>query len=358
MITLAHPMPGSSSTASACLRSIVRVSGLTKSFPARRSWKQLVLRPWERERRVTVVEDVSFDVHTGELFGLVGANGAGKTTLFRMLAAQLIPDGGSAVVDGCDVVADPRGVHARLTPVGTDERSLNWRLTARQNLELFAALYRVDRREVRGRIDDLLRTVGLDDARGKMVGTFSSGMKQRLLIARALLARPRVLLLDEPTRSLDPISARQLREFLRDEIVGRQGCTVLLATHSPEEAFELCDRVAILERGRLLASGRMRDLMGEVSDDRYELEVRTIHVGAATRLIAGSGHEHEVAADSAAVDWATLRVRIPGGPDGAAEVFSHLASAGVHVARFQRLDLTLADLIERIVQRRQGGIHA
>jgi ABC-2 type transport system ATP-binding protein len=358
MITLAQPMVRSPLPADGVTLPIVRVEGLSKTFPVRRSWRELILRPTQRQRRVTVVDDVSFEVRPGEFFGLVGANGAGKTTLFRMLAAQLLPDAGSATVAGCDVVGDPHGVHALLTPVGTDERSLNWRLTATQNLELFAALYRVDRREVSARIADLLHTVGLNDAAGKMVGTFSSGMKQRLLIARALLARPRVLLLDEPTRSLDPISARQLRDFLREEIVGRQGCTVLLATHSPEEAFELCDRVAILERGRLLASGRMRDLMGEVSDDRYELDVRAIHVAAAARLIGGRGHEHEVASHESTTEWTRLRVRIPGGPDGASELFTRLAAGGVHVASFRRLDLTLAELIERIVERRRGGIHA
>jgi ABC-2 type transport system ATP-binding protein len=330
---------------------IVRVSRLTKTFATRRSWRELTGHPWRRPARVAVVDDVSFEVMPGEFFGLLGANAAGKTTLFRMLSAQLIPDSGSASIDGHDPIRDPRAVHAILTPVGTDERSLNWRLTARANLELFAALYGVDRREADDRIDDTLRTVALHTTGEKMVGTFSSGMKQRLLIARALLARPRVLLLDEPTRSLDPISARQLREFLREEIVGRRGCTVLLATHSAEEAFELCDRVAVLERGRLIAVGRARDLMGEVSDDRYELEVREEHLSTAARLLETIAFDAEVVANRASFGWAGLRVSIPGGPDGAAEVLGRLMVAGVDVSRLQRLDLTLADLIERIVAR-------
>src|SRR5690606_12283158 len=192
----------------------------------RRTWRQMLRQPFGRSERATVVDNVSFEVQKGEFFGLLGANGAGKTTLFRILAARLLPDTGTATVAGTDVVKDPARTRALLTPVVTDERSLHWRLSARENLELFAALFGLRGAAADARIDQLLASVELDDAGDKMVGTFSSGMKQRLLIARALLGQPRVLLLDEPTRSLDPISARRFRRFLREEITGRQGCTV------------------------------------------------------------------------------------------------------------------------------------
>src|SRR5262245_8535234 len=222
---------------------VVRVAGLTKAFTKRRGLREMLRSPRARER-ATAVESVSCEIAPGEFFGLLGPNGAGKTTLFKMLATVLLPDAGTATIDGHDVVRDSAAVRRVLTPAVGDERSLQWRLSARENLELFAALLEVPRREQRSRIDGLLAEVGLADTGAKLVGAFSSGMRQRLLIARALLARPKVLLLDEPTRSLDPISARAFRTFLRDEIAGRRNCAVLLATHNAEEAFDLCDRVA------------------------------------------------------------------------------------------------------------------
>ncbi len=335
---------------------MVSVDALTKAFPVRRGWAEMVTRPLQRPERVTVVNRVSFEVGPAEFFGLLGANGAGKTTLFRMLSTQLLPDGGTATIAGHDVVRNARDVRAALTPVGADERSLNWRLTARENLDLFAALYGVPRRLAHDRVSELLAVVELEDAGAKMVGTFSSGMKQRLLIARALLPRPRVLLLDEPTRSLDPISARRFRQFLRDEIAGRQQCTVLLATHNAEEAFDLCERVAVLDRGRLVAVGGVQELVGEVRDDRYRFMVREGHAESAERLMrAVNLAATQLPAEHGSSGWAVLEVGVPDGPDGVAEVTARLAHAGVDVAGVERRPITLADLLERIVRLRGGS---
>ncbi len=331
---------------------IVHLENLTKTFPARRTWGEMLRHPLTRPAAHTVVDNVSLDVAEGELFGLLGANGAGKTTLFRMLAAHLIPESGSATIAGFDAVRDRQQVRRRLVSVGTDERTLNWRLTARENMELFAALYRVPVQEQHDRISSVLETMELAGTGTKPVGTFSSGMKQRLLIGRALLARPKVLLLDEPTRSLDPISARSLRTHLREEVVEKLGCTVLLATHNAEEAFELCDRVAILERGRLIATGRVRDLMGEVSEDRYHIGIRFAQEGAALKLLGSTAEVVPLQDDTPG--WVTVSARIPGGLDGAADVMGMLARAGIDVSHFRRMELSLAQLIERVVERRAG----
>ena len=355
--TATIPVPGAAAQPGGRVdEAIVSVRSLSKAFPVRRSWGEFLARPWRRPERVTVVDRVSFEVRPAEFFGLLGANGAGKTTLFRMLSTQLLPDSGTALVAGCDILRNPREVRERLTPVVADERSLNWRLTARENLELFAALYGVPRNQVRGRVTELLEAVELHEAGSKMVGTFSSGMKQRLLIARALLPRPRVLLLDEPTRSLDPISARRFRQFLREEIAGRQGCTVLLATHSAEEAFDLCDRVAVLDRGRLLAVGPVEALMGEVRDDRYRLTIRTAQVDTAVRTLDSSGlTEAQLLEGRGPEGWTVVELSIPGGPDGAADAVARLSRAGVDVAGVEHRALTLADLLERIVRMKAGA---
>jgi ABC-2 type transport system ATP-binding protein len=324
---------------------------LTKWFPLRRGWREAVRRPLRTEY-AAVVRGVSCEIAEGEFFGLLGPNGAGKTTLFKMLATLIIPDAGTATIAGLDVVQDAAAVRRVLAPVIADERSLYWRLSARANLELYGALQGLTRGDARARTTELLRVVGLDDAGTKIVGSFSSGMKQRLLIARALIARPRVLLLDEPTRSLDPLSARAFRSFLREEISGRQGCTVLLATHNTEEAMELCDRVAVLNRGRLLASGTTQQLAEEVGEERYRIWTREpAHPGLASLAEQGVVRGVSVrGVDDAG--WATVELEIPGGLDRAANVTAFLSAQGLSIARFDRVEPTLADLIERIVERR------
>src|SRR5690349_5775156 len=164
----------------------IRVSGLTKRFAARRSIRHFLR--GGRPIIATVVDNVSFDVGTREVFGLLGPNGAGKTTLFKMLSTMILPDDGTASVCGHDIRANPAAIKQVLAAVSSDERSLNWRLSARENLRLFAALYGVPRRDADGRVGEVLATVGLESAGQKMVALFSSGMRQRLLIPRALLA--------------------------------------------------------------------------------------------------------------------------------------------------------------------------
>jgi ABC-2 type transport system ATP-binding protein len=297
---------------------------------------------------VTVLDAVTFDVVEGEFFGILGANGAGKTTLFRILATLITPDGGSAQVAGFDVVQHPSDVRVALTSAGADERSLNWRLSAEENLRLFAALYGLRAADARRRAAECLAIVGLADAGRKMVGAFSSGMKQRLLLARALLPKPRVLLLDEPTRSLDPISARGFRRFLRDEIAASLGCTVLLATHSAEEALELCDRVAILDRGRLAEIGRADALARHYADDRYRVWARSPARARVEQLVAQGLAGSVVPIAGADPGWECLELTLTDGLSGAERALRRLHDCGVAVSRFERVQLTLADLLERV----------
>src|SRR5262249_20517766 len=180
--------------------------------------------------------------------------------LIKMLCTALLPSSGSASVMGYDVVAQARQVRERIGLVSGEERSFYWRLTGRQNLEFFAALYHVPGPIARRRIDDLLRRVGLDDHADRPFRTYSSGMRQKLGIARGLLGAPQVLFMDEPTRSLDPISAQAMRRLVAEYIMGELECTVILATHSMAEAEELCDRLALVQSGRVVAEGTIAQL--------------------------------------------------------------------------------------------------
>ncbi|MGI9188853.1 MAG: ABC transporter ATP-binding protein [Longimicrobiaceae bacterium] len=336
---------------------IVSLNRLSKSFPARKGWRDLLLHPLRTER-VQVVREVTCEIPQGEFFGLLGPNGAGKTTLFKMLATLIHPDEGSARVGGFDIVCDADRVRQILAPVIASERSLLWRVSARENLKLYAALQGLGTSEATRRVDELLEIVELVAAGTKMVGEFSSGMKQRLLIARALLSKPRVLLLDEPTRSLDPISARRFRAFLREEIVDRQGCTVLLATHLAEEALELCDRVGILHRGTLLAVGSADALAREVAEDRYRLwTTEPEHRGF--KSLCARGVVTPVGSAAKEVEgWTPIELLIPGGADRTADVIAFLSENGVRIARCEKVPLSLADLIERVVRHRSADSDA
>src|SRR5438309_8816053 len=230
----------------------VDARGLVKVFERGRRtfWQRLRGEP-DRRERFHAVDGIDLTVERGEIFGLLGPNGAGKTTTMKMLATLLIPTGGTISVLGIDVLARPREVRARLGAMLSGERSLYWKLTGRENLEYFAALYHVPARETRTRIDAALASVKLLDRADDYVERYSTGMRQRLALARALLPDPPLIILDEPTVGLDPQAARDLRDRVRE--LKRQGRTVLLTTHYMEEADQLCDRIAIIDHGQIVA---------------------------------------------------------------------------------------------------------
>ena len=246
---------------------------LEKSFSKKRSFKDLLTKPFESPGRVEALRGVDLHVKTGEIFGLLGPNGAGKTTLVKILSCLVLPDRGRAVVGGEDVRHENK-VKPRIGLVHSDERSFYWRLSGRENMRFFARLYDVPSRSMNGRIDELLTRVDLTEAADRRFSDYSSGMKQRLAVARALLHDPPILLMDEPTRSLDPAASLALRAFIRDELKGRDGKTILLATHNLREAEVLCDRIAILVQGTVRQIGTVAEVRRWGMDERqFRLEV-------------------------------------------------------------------------------------
>lgn len=203
---------------------------------------------------VTALDGVDLDVAAGEVVALLGPNGAGKSTVLRILGTTLLPDAGEASVEGNDVAKDPAAARRDLGVMIGDERSLYWRLSGRRNLTFFAALHGLGRADAEAAAAELLTTVDLTAAADKPVGEYSSGMRARLSLARALIGSPPVLLLDEPTRSLDPIAARTFREQIAG-LADERGAAVLLATHDLHEAVDLADRVVVLARGAIVHEG-------------------------------------------------------------------------------------------------------
>lgn len=204
-------------------------------------------------RKTEAVRGISFEVAPGEVFGFLGHNGAGKTTTIKMLTGQLVPSAGSARVGGFDVVRQRAQIKSIIGVVFEDQ-NLYERMSGRDNLLFFARLYKVNAQ----RVDELLELVGLTERARDKVKKYSNGMKQRLMIARALLNRPQVLFLDEPTRGLDPTSAHEIRQVIAD--LARQGATVFLTTHYMEEADQLSHRVAFISEGAIIAVDAPREL--------------------------------------------------------------------------------------------------
>jgi len=222
---------------SSSVANAVLVTGVHKALPATHGYLSWLKHRGSPPRR-TILSDITFAVKRGELFGLLGPNGAGKSTLLRMLAGLIHPDSGEIIIDGLATSALPMAGRRAIGLCTGEERSFYYRLSARSNLAY---------------IEAIARTVDLHRDLDRRFDGFSAGMRQRLSFARALLANPDIVLLDEPTRAVDPTHAHELRRFVRDELVTKLGKTVILATNLLEEAWELCDRVAVLRAGRIVS---------------------------------------------------------------------------------------------------------
>jgi ABC-2 type transport system ATP-binding protein len=246
---------------------IVVTEGLSKTFVPPEGWRR-----WRRPGgAITAVHEVSLQIGTGELFGLLGPNGAGKTTLTKMLCTLILPTAGSAQIMGYGL-EQTQAIRTAVGLVVTDERSFYWRLSGYRNLQFFAALHGLRGQAAEQRIQHLLQTVGLSHAAEQRFSGYSSGMKQRLAIARALLHQPRLLFLDEPSRSLDPTATAQLHQLIRQ--LQADGVTIFLITHDLVEAEKLCDRVAVMANGRVQTIGAPHLLAAQLPQERqYQLRL-------------------------------------------------------------------------------------
>jgi ABC-2 type transport system ATP-binding protein len=242
----------------------ISIRNLSKTYPVpfprlRAFFRRPVKEP------VQALRDVSFDVHTGEIFGLIGRNGAGKTTLTKIVATLVQPTTGSVSVRGNDSVLHDEQVRREIGLATAEERSFYWRLNAEQNLMFFARLHGLRDRVAKQRIRELFAKLELEEVARRRFGEMSTGNKQRLAVARALLSRPPVLLLDEPTRSLDPLAAARMRELIRSLAQQDPPVTILLTSHNLSEVETLCRRVAIISRGRIRAIDTPQQLRGLTS---------------------------------------------------------------------------------------------
>ncbi|BAI62705.1 ABC transporter ATP binding protein [Methanocella paludicola SANAE] len=221
---------------------------------------------------LTAVDNISFDVESGEIFGLLGPNGAGKSTTISMLCTILRPTSGTATVNGFDVVKQPSQVRKSIGIVFQDP-SIDDKLTGRENLAMHGDLYGVPRSEMGKRIDEVLKLVELEDRQHDFMSTYSSGMRRRLEIARSLIHYPKVLFLDEPTIGLDPQSRDHIWSYIR-ELIKKENITIILTTHYMEEADKLCGRIAIVDHGKIVALDTPKKLKEELGGETITLKTR------------------------------------------------------------------------------------
>ena len=213
----------------------------------------------KKVRQISAVRDISLEIPKGKITGVLGINGAGKTTTIRMLASLITPTSGSLTMDGVDAVKNHLWVKERINMISGGERNLYWRLTAQENLRYFGSLYGIGKKELEERIGELLKTVGLEEAKDIPVERYSKGMKQRLQIARGLINEPEYLFLDEPTLGLDILIAKKIRELIHS-LAKERGKGILLTTHYISEAEELCDYIYVLDQGQIIARGTKEEL--------------------------------------------------------------------------------------------------
>jgi ABC-2 type transport system ATP-binding protein len=318
----------------------IRTEHLTKFYDQSQDWRRR-----DPDARVLAVDDVSLSVEQGELFGLLGPNGAGKTTLVKMLTTLILPNSGELEINGY-TLDDADAIRASVGLVVSDERSFYWRLSARRNLHFFAATYGLFGRKATQRVDEVLADVELLDRAEHRFSNFSSGMRQRLAIARALLHRPKLLFLDEPTRSLDPIHTQQLHDLIL-EMIANQGLTVFLITHDLVEAEKLCDRVAVMDKGRIQAVGAAAEL-------RRQLQPRQKYTLTVSAISAEIRHAITALCPDARIEQQQLTFYAPEQGDQLSQVIDILRGGAVTITNVNSRPPTLDEVFAHLTTESSG----
>jgi ABC-2 type transport system ATP-binding protein len=294
----------------------------------------------------TAVDQVSFEVRRGELFGLLGPNGAGKTTLSRMLTTLIVPTSGQGVVAGFDVAREPERVREAIGVIPQALTS-DLDLTGWENVDIYGGFYNLGKRARRARARELIHMVGLTERANDLVQTYSGGMRRRLEIARGLIHSPEVLFLDEPTIGLDPQSRRAVWDLL-EQLRRDTGLTISLTTHYMDEAETLCDRIAIVDGGKIIAIGTPTELKAMVKgSDRIELEV----AGNADKIVAllrGQPGIHEITRDPEG----PIVVTADDGAHAMPRIISEIEAAGASVSSIKLERMSLEDVFIRFTGRR------
>jgi len=305
-------------------------------------------------RALVALQDINLEIQTGELFGLLGPNGAGKTTLIKILTTLLSPSTGRAFVAGYDVTREPHKVRPRINMVSGGESSGYGLLTVRENLWMFAQFYGIPSGAANRRIKELLEIVGLADRINTKSSDLSTGLRQKMNIVRGFLTDPEVLFLDEPTLGLDVGAARDVRRYIRKWIEESPNRTLLLTTHYMVEADELCDRVAIINQGRVLACDTPSALKRRLQEEAiYRVEVSPLNGLSVERFSSLPGVRK--VAHSPEDGYSVLEL-ILAQDDALSSVVSTMTANDVHILNLQKREPTLEDVFVDLVGRSMAEV--
>jgi len=325
---------------------MLELDQLTKRYPVQRT-----LRSRGGEPRLAV-DAISFTVEEGEIFGLIGANGAGKTTLIRMLSTMVLPTSGRALVGGFDVTRDERAVRDIVGVVSSNERSFYWRLSGRDNLRFFSDLYQIRESEARPWQEELLEVLGLSEVADQRFDHYSTGQKQRLAIARGLLTRPKILLMDEPTKGVDPIGSAEIVQLIQGRILPMWRPTILVTSHNLGEIERLCGRVALMHGGRLAALGTIDQLRSEISRrDSFVIGIR----GASSEAVLGMAERCgalSLEANTRLEAVVELRVSFARGADGFSKLVRCVIESGADVVDCSHEAETFEQVFHAVIEAR------
>ena len=331
------------------------VAGVSKIYT--RMWLQRGNKAGQGPKGTRALSDVSFTVSRGEMVGLLGPNGAGKTTLLKIIATLLYPSAGRVEALGADVFAKSTRTRGMMGLVTCDERSFYWRLTGRQNLLFFASLFRVSRQRAEARIGELLDALGLADAADRPYHGYSSGMKQKLAIARGLLSDPQIMLYDEPTRSLDPLSARNIRHWIMERRRRSSQQTHMIATNTLHEAELLCDRVLIINHGRIVAQGTIDEIRRQWRRDDHEthhVTCRGCQLNGLIRVRPENGLL-DVRLDATGKEGTTVQLRTEKGGAALSDALRTILDAGGTIVRCATEEDTFDKVFFALLESRGDG---
>jgi ABC-2 type transport system ATP-binding protein len=327
---------------------------LVKKFPARAGTGDKTSAPTPQRKRgffarkepktmFTAVNGVDLQIERGEIFGLLGPNGAGKSTTIRMLCTLLEPTSGTAQVNGYDIVKQANDVRRSLGTVLAGERSIYWKLTGRENLEYFAALYHIPPAIAKKRVEELIERMEIKDRANELVEKYSTGMRQRIAIAKALLARPPILLLDEPTLGLDPQAARRVRELVSE--LKQEGHTILLTTHYMEEADQLSDRIGIIDTGKVIALDTPEALKRRIEQQEIiRLELTGWHEEIADKLKSIAGIEHITTHQQGEADLWEVNLHAQNSRTAIPRIVEHISGNGTRLVNMNVVKPSLEDV--------------
>ena len=326
----------------------IETCNLTKKFPVIKRYRDLLVHPF-RKKEITALYNVNLRVEKGELFGLLGPNGAGKTTLIKTLCTLILPTSGEVFVNGLEVSKNGKSIRKTIGYVIGDERSFYWRLSGKQNLRFFATLNNIPKGAAAERIESLLNFMELTGDGDRLFKDYSTGMRQKLAIARGLLTDPEIIFLDEPTNGLDPVTAQNLKSLLKDRLVKEEGKTVICATHNLQDVEELCDRIAIIHKGVIRFSGTVEEVKAQFDQTRIYVVQLKGHEEEWLRKVTNLPLVKKVISKSSFRDIMTIEIEITGGSRNITGVVRDIIGQGGELLSLHEKESSLKELFSRIM---------